>query len=219
MFNATTKAKGNISSVFAHLGASKQALDPRFATLKRSIVPKDPAVLQKSFDRLLDAFEKENAIIRQRGSAVIPEISFDEIKANNGRFPSHIAKEIEKRGAVVVRNVVDKFQAADYKARIQEYIEKHPGIAGFPEEKPQIWELYWTPSQVKARSHPHFTTTAVALNHLWHSNETVQIDLTKNLAYCDRLRIRQSGDSHFALAGHVDGGSLERKADFSIHSR
>ncbi|KAG0173005.1 hypothetical protein DFQ28_006341 [Apophysomyces sp. BC1034] len=213
MLNAASKAKGNISSVFSHLGASKPILDPRFAELKRTIVPKDPSVLQRSFDRLLNEFEKENAIIRQRGSAVIPEVSFDEIRSNGGRFPSRIAKEIEKRGAVVVRNVVDRSEAADYKERIQEYIDKHPGIVGFPTDKPQVWELYWTPSQIAARSHPHFTSTAVALNHMWHTSSTTPIDLSKNLVYCDRLRIRQSGDSNFALAGHVDGGSIERWED------
>lgn len=214
MHRSVSKSKGNISSVFAHLGASKQKLEPRFQELKHQIAPANPEVLRRAFDRLLESFEKENAEIRRRGADVIPQVSFEDIKANGGRMPDKLIPEIHKRGAVVVRNLVDRAVAAEYKASIQEYIQRHrEHLTGFPEDNPQVWELYWTKAQTKARGHPHFNTTAIALNHLWHTNgnNNVPIDFTKNVTYCDRLRIREPSDGQFQLQGHLDGGSLERK--------
>ncbi|KAI8370501.1 uncharacterized protein BYT42DRAFT_582631 [Radiomyces spectabilis] len=208
-----SKAKGNISSVFAHLGASRPTLGPRFIDLKKSIAPKDPAVLQRAFDRLLNHLKKEAIEIRQRGSSVIPETDIKTIRANGGQLPESVAKEVKKRGAVVVRNIVDQALAVEYKDQIQKYIQRHPGIVGYPEDHPQAWEIYWATSQVAARSHPNFTATAVALNQLWHTHGNAPIDLTRNLIYCDRLRIRQPGDAKFALGGHIDGGSIERWED------
>ncbi|CDS03655.1 hypothetical protein LRAMOSA01057 [Lichtheimia ramosa] len=216
MHRSVNKAKGNISSVFAHLGASKQKLEPRFQELKHQIAPANPDILRRAFDRLLETFEKENAEIRRRGADVIPQVAFQDIKANGGRLPTKLLSEIRKRGAVVVRNVVDRQEAAEYKASIQEYIQRHrPYLTGFPEDNPQVWELYWTKAQAKARGHPNFNTTAIALNHLWHTNgnQDVPIDLTKNITYCDRLRIREPSDGQFQLQGHLDGGSLERWED------
>ncbi|KAI9489915.1 DUF1479 domain protein [Zychaea mexicana] len=213
MLRSANKAKGNISSVFAHLGASTPEIDPRFLELKKQIAPKNPDVLRKAFDRVLNAMEIESQTIRQRGSAVIPEVTMEDIKANGGRLPSKLIPEVKKRGAVVVRNIVDRAVAAEYKSSIQDYIQRHPGIAGFPEDNPQVWEVYWSQAQVKARSHPNFTATAVALNHLWHGDKKAPINLDSNLVYCDRMRIRQPGDGKFTLAGHIDGGSLERWED------
>ncbi|KAI8137683.1 DUF1479 domain protein [Fennellomyces sp. T-0311] len=213
MIRSVNKAKGNISSVFAHLGASKQELDPRFLELKRQIAPKNADLLRKAFDRLLDTFEKEAQEIRQHGSSIIPEVTMEDIRGNGGRLPEKIVPEIKKRGTVVIRNIVDRALAAEYKASIQEYINNHPGIVGFPEDNPQVWEVYWSKAQVAARSHPNFNEAAVALNHVWHGDKNAPIDLSKNLVYCDRMRIRQPSDGTFKLAGHIDGGSLERWED------
>lgn len=49
------------------------------------------------------------------------------------------------------------------------------------------------------------------MSSLWHaSTPTSQISLSNPLSYADRLRIRQPGDSKFALGPHIDGGSVER---------
>lgn len=47
--------------------------------------------------------------------------------------------------------------------------------------------------------------------NFWHSNDKeALISTIQPLAYADRVRIRQPGDSGFALGPHVDGGSVER---------
>ena len=46
---------------------------------------------------------------------------------------------------------------------------------------------------------------------LWHtSSPTARFSTSQPLSYADRLRIRQPGDSGFALGPHIDGGSVER---------
>jgi hypothetical protein len=57
-----------------------------------------------------------------------------------------------------------------------------------------------------------------ALNNIWHASEEAAIDLSTNVTYCDRLRIRQPGDTSFALGEHVDGGSVERKLNYYIET-
>lgn len=210
-----SKAKGNISSVFASLGASKPSLEPRFVTLKEDIAPKDPVVLQAAFDRLLATFEKEKQEIQHKGSVVVPEIHIDDIKNNGGNLPDTVAAIVKKRGALVVRGLMERQEAMDYKAQIKTYINDHRDkMIGYPEDNPQVWELYWTKAQVAARANENFAIASLALNKLWHAHPEVAVDLTKPLTYCDRLRIREPGDSNFALAEHVDGGSLERKYFF-----
>lgn len=217
MITTTTKPKGDISSVFSHLGGKGINLDPSFLTLKQEIAPKDPAILNHAYRRLMESFEKETVEIKEKGSSVIPQVTFAEIQSNNGQFPPHIADEIRKRGCVVIRNVVSREEAQGYKEEIKKYIGNHSNeLQGFPVNNPQVWEVYWSKSQVAARSHPNFNTAALALNKIWHADENTVIDLDKNLAYCDRLRIRKAQDHSFALQEHIDSGSLERKQKKSV---
>ncbi|KAG2202535.1 hypothetical protein INT47_012529 [Mucor saturninus] len=214
MTTSSIKPKGDISSVFSHLGGKGIGLDPSFLTLKQEIAPKDPAILNNAYQRLLTSFQKESVEIKEKGSSVIPQVSFADIQSNGGQFPPSIAEEIRKRGCVVIRNVVSREEAQGYKQQIKEYIGQHAkDLGGFPTNDPQVWEVYWSRSQVAARSHPNFNTATLALNKIWHAEENTVIDLEKNLGYCDRLRIRKAHDQSFALQEHIDSGSLERWLD------
>ena len=85
-------------------------------------------------------------------------------------------------------------------------------VAAFPPNDPQVYELYWSAPQLKARAHPSLLRVQKHLmSFLWHtSSPTAQISLANPLSYADRLRIRQPGDASFALGPHIDGGSVER---------
>src|SRR5277367_2087229 len=81
----------------------------------------------------------------------------------------------------------------------------------FPPHDPQIFELYWSPSQVKARSHPNLLITQSLLMQTWHStNPAALLSTSHPVTYADRVRIRQPGDAGFAPGPHVDAGSVER---------
>lgn len=84
-------------------------------------------------------------------------------------------------------------------------------ILGFPADAPAAYELYWSPSQVLARSYPNLLKTQAFLMSHWHSDDkSALISTSHPTAYADRLRIRQPGDAGFALGPHVDSGSCER---------
>ncbi|RCH78069.1 hypothetical protein CU098_001895, partial [Rhizopus stolonifer] len=216
------RPKGDISSAFSHLGGKENALEPHLLTLKKQITPQDPTTIQHAYQRLLESIEKEAVDIKQKGSSIIPQITLEEIKANGGRFPQDIAAQIQRRGCVVIRQVIPEQEACEYKQQIQRYVNKYqikrvncvPGhIEGYPKHKPQVFEVYWTKSQVTARSHAGFELATMALNQLWHADEDTVIDWSKNMAYCDRLQIHKPGDVFFDLEAHVDNGSLERWQD------
>jgi hypothetical protein len=62
-----------------------------------------------------------------------------------------------------------------------------------------------------ARSHPNMAATQRFLMSFFHSLDPhAPCSIQQPLAYADRLRIRQPGDTGFALGPHVDGGSVER---------
>ena len=74
-----------------------------------------------------------------------------------------------------------------------------------------MFELYWSPGQVKARAHPNMLETQKFLMSFWHSKDPAALISTQHpVSYADRVRIRQPGDAGFALGPHVDGGSVER---------
>lgn len=72
--------------------------------------------------------------------------------------------------------------------------------------------MYWSAPQLKTRAHPNFLRVQHHLmSLLWHSSSPdTPIFLDQPFSYADRLRIRQPGDTSFALGPHIDGGSVER---------
>lgn len=85
-------------------------------------------------------------------------------------------------------------------------------LLGFPQNDPQVWELYWSSPQLHARTNPNFMKVQKALMQAtWSlSDPSSLISISQPLSYADRLRIRQPGDAAFALGPHMDGGSVER---------
>jgi hypothetical protein len=147
--------------------------------------------------------------IKQAGPAIIPSVTFSELQnlSNERRV------EIIKRGALIVKNVIPTEEAAQLKNDVIEYIEANPNTTGFPKDKKVVYELYWSMSQVRARSNPSLMKTLSYMNHLWHASPEAEVCFDQNISYADRLRIRHPGDALFSLGPHADGGSLERWED------
>ena len=207
----TQKRAGDISDAFVSLsGKAFEPLPPRYADIKRRLMAGHEVALKASWQRLLTSLKEEIPIIAQSGPSVVPEIDFKDI--NN---PSdHFQREYRKRGVAVVRNVIPDEEALKWKEDIREYIRQNPHTKAFPAEKPQVFELYWSPSQLKARAHPNILSTQKFLMSFWHSiNPHALVSSAHPTIYADRLRIRQPGDAKFALGPHVDGGSVERWED------
>ncbi|KAF4626222.1 hypothetical protein G7Y89_g11942 [Cudoniella acicularis] len=203
-----SKKEGDISSVFVSLsGGAPPVLPARFADVKKDLAVGQEEKLVASWGRLLTALEEEVKIISSRGPSVIPSIKFDEL---HGNIPDFHA-DLKRRGVAVIRSVIPTAEARAYKEEAENYVKENPSTRAFPAHDPQVFELYWSPPQVKARAHPNLLSTQRLLMNAWHSKDPAALISTSSpLIYADRLRIRQPGDSGFALGPHVDGGSVER---------
>lgn len=146
-------------------------------------------------------------------SKIIPDLPFNDLAFE--KVSKATADEVRQRGAAVIHNVIPQEEALALKKRARAHIQANRSrVRAFPANDPAVYELYWNPSQVTARCHPHILSTQTFLQKLWHSsNPPSQISNTHPLTYADRLRLRKPGDSKFALSPHTDGGSLERWED------
>ncbi|KAJ7108865.1 hypothetical protein C8R43DRAFT_905213 [Mycena crocata] len=209
------KAEGDITAVFASLRPSdpKDVFPPRFAELKRAMWNDG---LVQSWKEVLGDLELETKRIVEHGERIIPRVTIEDIRSG---LSSMQISAIRNAGCVVVKGAVPKEEAIAWKHDIQKYVARNPGQgnAGFPADNVQVFELYNTASQTRARTHPGVLETQRALLSLWHDNSN-QVALDTPISYFDRLRIRFPGDVKFALGPHVDGGSIERWEDSEYRS-
>ncbi|KAI1812500.1 DUF1479 domain protein [Poronia punctata] len=202
------KREGDISDSFVSLsGGNRPPLPQRFLDLKRSLVSGHEDEVIASWQRLLPRLRRENRIIAKQGSNIVPSLEFANLEEDLAR----LRPEIKKRGVAVVRNVIPESEARSYKNDIEEYLRLNPSTKAFPQVNPQVFELYWSSPQIRARAHPNLLKAQNRLMNIWESsNPDSAVSLSQTLSYADRLRIRQPGDATFALGPHIDGGSVER---------
>lgn len=204
------RKEGNISDAFSSLSGGEPApLPPRYASIKTQLIAGREQEVTASFKRLLRLLRAEVKTISSLGSAIIPEINFHDI-TNHSRVHA-FEKGLRKRGVAVIRGVVSEEEALGWKQDIKEYIRQNPQTKAYPPNDPQVWELYWSPGQIKARAHPNMLAAQSFLMSFWNcSDEKALVSGRFPVAYADRLRMRRGGDKGFALGPHVDGGSVER---------
>lgn len=206
---STPKGSGDISTAFASFGDSEVTKLPEmYAQIKKDLI-KDPKALTASWLRLKRSLREEVEKIKSLGSRTIPSIEFSDLH----NLCEKKREEILKRGSFVVKNVIQKEEARILKSDIHEYVKKNPNTTGFPKENPVVFELYWSKSQLKARSHSNLRAASKFANKLWHASAESEVCLDQNISYADRLSVRYPGDTQFSLGAHADGGSLERWED------
>ncbi|KAJ7181019.1 DUF1479-domain-containing protein [Mycena filopes] len=203
------KQPADISDAFSSLSSpdKKNVFPPSFAELKRTIWTDG---LIQTWKEVLEELEVSAAQIAERVDSMIPSVTMESIQ--NGLSAEELAN-IRTAACVVVRGVIPKEEVLAWKQDIRDYVAAHPGqVKGFPADNVQVFELYNTVSQIRARTHPNVLQTHRALLTLWHDHSG-DVSLDTPISYFDRLRIRIPGDSKFALGPHVDGGSVERWED------
>ncbi|KAG4256774.1 hypothetical protein FPRO03_03784 [Fusarium proliferatum] len=207
MTSLASKKEGDISDAFTSMsGVKREPLPDRYRQLKLKLLQGREDKIVQSWNKLLRELKWENEIVAKKGPGVVPQIEFKDLE----RSSDALREEVKKRGVVVVRGVVPEGEARAYKAEVEEYVARNPSTRAFPPHDPQVYELYWSPPQLKARSHPNFLAVQHNLMSLWHTTTPTSISLSQPFSYADRLRIRQPGDASFALGPHIDGGSVER---------
>ncbi|SCV57157.1 related to DUF1479 domain protein [Fusarium fujikuroi] len=207
MTSLASKKEGDISDAFTSMsGVKREPLPDRYRQLKLKLLQGREDKIVQSWNKLLRELKRENEIVAKKGPGVVPQIEFKDLESSSDA----LREEVKKRGVVVVRGVVPEGEARAYKAEVEEYVARNPSTRAFPPHDPQVYELYWSPPQLKARSHPNFLAVQHNLMSLWHTTTPTSISLSQPFSYADRLRIRQPGDASFALGPHIDGGSVER---------
>ncbi|KAK0453297.1 hypothetical protein EV421DRAFT_664875 [Armillaria borealis] len=166
---------------------------------------------------ILVELKKVTQKISAGGSEFIPQIQFSELQS----LPADKIAEIRRKGCLVIKDVVDDEQAIAWKKSLQDFISTNPDVDGFPHDDKQFFQLYWTKSQLEARSHPNMLAASAWLNNLYHveaGQKLDGVDLSSPLSYADRFRIRYPGTVWTTFPPHVDGGSIERWEDPAFRS-
>ncbi|KAH0380444.1 DUF1479-domain-containing protein, partial [Aureobasidium melanogenum] len=201
---ASGKAEGTIADSFASLsGQQFEALQPRFAAVKENLIRGNEQAVKASWDRLLLTLKDEVQEIKRLGSSIVPQIDFKDIDTPS----EHFSSEYRKRGVAVIKGAIPEAEALQMKEDLREYIKANPQTKSFSQ---QVFELYWSKSQIRARGHPNLLKAQQFLLSFWHSKDPNALFSDTPISYCDRLRMREPGDAKFALGPHVDGGSCER---------
>ncbi|GAA5993221.1 hypothetical protein JCM10908_004515 [Rhodotorula pacifica] len=209
------KPEGSIASVFSSLGGDAFVpLEARFLDLKKQLFSDG---LIESWRSVLAALEDRTAEIRQVGTSLIPQVTYSDVQAG---LSKEMTEEVKRVGTVVVHGAVPEAEADGWKQQIKDYISANRSLArGFPEDDPQVWELYNSVAQTRARTHPGLLGTQKWLLSLFHTSDASSpVSISTPISYYDRLRMRHPGDAVFALGPHIDGGSLERWEDAGFRS-
>lgn len=175
-------------------------LEERFSELKKSVIsPADKQRVIESYGRLKQLLSVSADRIAQHGAAMVPEIPFADIAANNGKLPEGFASRARETGCLIIRGVVPEEQATAWEKELKDYTQRHPKVAGFPKHDPQNFSLFWTKPQVEIRSHESVLKAMHAVSQLWHlSDEETMFDVSSQVAYADRFRIRHPSKSEFS---------------------
>ncbi|KAJ6259732.1 hypothetical protein Dda_5370 [Drechslerella dactyloides] len=208
MVPQTAKAEGDISSVFASLsGEAEKELPARYIDLKRSLIAENANEVQASWDRLIESLKSGVEEAKALREKIVPSVNFTDL--TSGNLSPRAIDEIKRRGTVVVRGVFPADEALAMKEQTRSYIQENRSLTR--DFKGQVFEIYWSRSQVQARGDPRMISAQRALQRIWEGLSEEQA--ATPMSYVDRLRMRTPGDTSFALGPHIDGGSLERWED------
>ena len=193
--------------------AFKRLMAPRREILKRSF-----GEVKDHVRRIVEDIRRDTAA----GRPVIPEITYRNIE--EGSVSDEMMQTIRRTGCAVVRGVFPSTMASDWFAELSEYLQSNhyeerevekrnldKYFSALKAGKPQIFNVYWSKPQVRARQDVKLAQTRGFLNRLWTGDGVFDPD--KQCSYADRVRRREPGDTTLGLSPHMDGGSVERWID------
>lgn len=190
-------------------------LDPRFITIKQSLVSPDKVeAVTASWKRLLKALEEEMKNIEKEGPTYVPEVCWQDIIDNNYQLPADIADKFRNRGTLMVTGVIEETQVNKWFDELVEFCKEHPETAGYTFPNPTSWyNVFWTKPQTECRSHPNVQKLFNMLsNQFYVKDNATLIDFDSQVVYGDRIRIRPPGTTA-KLPLHLDLSSIERWED------
>ncbi|KAF4465491.1 DUF1479 domain [Fusarium albosuccineum] len=199
---------GPSSSMFAQT-TEPMPLPSRFARIKECLVSGKEAQIQASWMRLLAKLKTEIDVIVDAGPNIFPWIQFEDL--TNTSATESFSSQLKERGVAVIRGVIPRDVAVQWKAETDAYLDEDPRSHRLPTHDPHLYGVYWSPAQIKARAHENILQTQRFLMNLWHSSDpTALVSPNFPVSYADRMRIRNPEDEACSLSFYVDGGSVER---------
>ncbi|KAJ7018529.1 hypothetical protein C8F04DRAFT_1207065 [Mycena alexandri] len=186
---------------------------PRFTGIKHAIASTKPNFeqhLTKAWNEVLTELDKVTKMIAKEGTAYIPQVSFADL---NKLSEAQIA-DIKRKGTVVIKDVVDDYQARAWKTSLEEFVKANPHAEGLITYARSFYcflfffHVYWTKAQIQARAHPNMLAASIWLKNLYHITVEQKVQ-----GYADRFRIRHPGIMWGRHPPHIDGGAIERWED------
>jgi hypothetical protein len=187
------------------------------------------AKLKEAFQRIEGRIEREAADIQTQvaaGHSPLPEVDFSAVK--DDRVSETTKNEIRRRGFAVIRGVYPPALAAEWNEELGRYIDENDYyekarkkgsldnyFSQLDAARPQIFGIYWSKPQIKARQGETMAIAKRFMNRLWHVNgpDGPEFDPDNDYTYADRTRRRRPGDKTLGLSPHMDSGSFERWTD------
>ncbi len=130
---------------------------------------------------------------------------------------------IKRRGCAVIKGHFPREQALAWDTAMLEYLDRNhfddvykgPGDSFFGSleaSRPEIYPIYWSPSQMQARQSDEMAAVQSFLNRLWRFEQNGKrwFDPDVSVIYPDRIRRRPPGTTSKGLGAHTDSGALER---------
>jgi len=196
------------------IAAFKQRMRSRRADLQRAF-----AEVKDHVTRVADRIRTDDAA----GRPTVPDLAYADIKA--GRVTDRARQAIRASGAAIVRGVFPANEATEWFEEVGRYLEANRYVEREAEKRsldryfsalqagtPQIFNVFWSKPQVRARQDPKLAETRSFLDRLWTRYEGV-FNPDLQCTYADRLRRRQPGDRTLGLSPHMDAGTVERWID------
>lgn len=174
----------------------------------------------------IEAYTREEiARIRQEASSgnAVPCIEFQDLD----RPGAVNINRVKRAGCVIIRNTLPREEVIQQNEMLGRYItdngyheleidpKKDQYFGELQSGRPQIFGIYWSPTQIWARQHPHLAKARSFMNHLWiaESEGHKHFDPDRECTYADRVRRREPKSASLGLSPHVDAGSVERWLD------
>ncbi|KAI1252415.1 hypothetical protein MGN70_006990 [Eutypa lata] len=186
-------------------------LDPENVKIKKEIAAAyGEAALRKSWLAVCDRLKTLTDEIATKRTGVIPELAYDDFF----KLGDEEKQRLRDVGCFVIRGLVPEEAANDWFEDLSTYVQENKGaIDGWPAEAPFLLSLYWSRTQMEARTHPRAMALHRALNEMWHDDDDTGKAFAEPLVYADAVRIRPPGVPFRGLGPHIDAGSLSRWAD------
>jgi Protein of unknown function (DUF1479) len=126
------------------------------------------------------------------------QVTFSQLQ--DGSLPLYVARQLNRRGVIVVREAVTEPMALRWRDKILEYLLNNSQWVRPPVKHPR----YWAHAQLSARENERVNAVFTALNSLWHTRPqtaghyTAPVNLQTSLTYCDMLSIGKPCSPHAA---------------------